>query len=155
MSSQEAIDPSRRDFLRGTANVLTLASALPVHAAGAETIRVGLIGCGGRGTEAAQQALTADDGARLVAMADVLIERVREKRALLKERKPRQVEVKDECCFSGFDAYRKVIEASDVVVIANAAKFHPFHAYAALKAGKHVFVEKPHAIDPAAPLKNH
>ena len=149
MSSQDCSEPSRRGFLRGAASVLALANALPVHATGTDTIRVGLIGCGGRGTEAAQQALTADDGARLVAMADVLMERVVEKRALLKQRKPQQVEVKDDFCFAGFDAYRKVIEASDVVVIANAAKFHPLHAYAALRAGKHVFVEKPHAIDPA------
>ncbi len=52
-------------------------------------------------------------------------------------------------CFPGFDGYKHVIESSDVVLIANAAKFHPMHAMAALQAGKHVFVEKPHAIDPA------
>ena len=140
--------PSRREFLRD-AGVLSLASAWPVHAAGSDVIRVGLVGCGGRGTEAAQQALTADPGARLVAMGDILLSRVQEKREQLRARKPGQVQVDDEHCFAGFDAYRHVIEASDVVLIANAAKFHPLHAYAALQAGRHVFVEKPHAIDPA------
>jgi myo-inositol 2-dehydrogenase / D-chiro-inositol 1-dehydrogenase len=57
--------------------------------------------------------------------------------------------VDDDHCFSGLDAYKQVIEASDVVLIANAAKFHPIQMAAAIEAGKHVFVEKPHAIDPA------
>ena len=55
----------------------------------------------------------------------------------------------DDHCFAGFDGYKRVIEAADVVVIANAAKFHPLHAMTAIKAGLHVFVEKPHGIDPA------
>jgi predicted dehydrogenase len=139
---------NRREFVKN-ASVLALAAAHPVHVAGADTIRVGVIGCGGRGTEAALQAMTADDGVRLVAMADIVPERIREKREQLKAKKPDQVAVKDEMCFSGFDAYRHVIEASDVVLIANAAKFHPLHTMAALRAGRHVFVEKPHAIDPA------
>jgi predicted dehydrogenase len=60
-----------------------------------------------------------------------------------------QVAVDDGHCLAGFDGYKQVIEASDAVVIANAAKFHPLHAMTAIKAGKHVFVEKPHGIDPA------
>ena len=62
---------------------------------------------------------------------------------------PDQVAVDDDHCFAGFDAYKNVIERSDAVLIANAAKFHPLHMKAAIEAGKHVFVEKPHAIDPA------
>jgi predicted dehydrogenase len=57
--------------------------------------------------------------------------------------------VDDDHCYAGFDGYKHVIESSDVVLIANAAKFHPLHAMTALQAGKHVFVEKPHGIDPA------
>ncbi len=67
---------------------------------------------------------------------------------MAKAGKADQVQVPDDRCFTGFDGYRRVIEASDVVCIANAAKFHPFHAMAAIQAGKHVFVEKPHGIDP-------
>jgi myo-inositol 2-dehydrogenase / D-chiro-inositol 1-dehydrogenase len=107
------------------------------------------VGCGGRGTGAAVNALTADRGSRLVAMADLVMERVKKGRASLQQRRPEQVAVDDDHCFAGFDGYKGVIEAADVVLIANAAKFHPLHLKAAIEAGKHVFVEKPHAIDPA------
>ena len=138
----------RREFVT-SASVLALAAAHPVHVSGADTIRIGVIGCGGRGTEASLQAMNADDGVRLVAMADIVPDRIRDRREQLRAKKPDQVAVKDDMCFAGFDAYKRVIEAVDVVLIANAAKFHPMHALAALQAGKHVFVEKPHAIDPA------
>jgi predicted dehydrogenase len=108
-----------------------------------------MIGCGGRNAGAAVQALTADPGTRLVAMCDIFLDRVHEKRALIQNQRPDQVSVLDDHCFTGFDSYKKVIEASDVVLVANAAKFHPLHLKAAIEAGKHVFVEKPHAIDPA------
>jgi len=120
-----------------------------IFAAGPNIIRVGMIGCGGRNAGAAAQALAADSGARLVAMCDIFMDRVKEKRTALKGQKPEQVVVDDDHCFVGFDGYKHVIESSDVVVIANAAKFHPLHAMAAISAGKHVFVEKPHGIDPA------
>ncbi len=116
--------------------------------ASGEAIRVGLIGCGGRGAGAAMNALDADEGARLVAMADLFGDRVKAKRALLKDKKPGQVAVDDAHCFAGFDGYRKVIERSDVVLIACAPKFHAAYTRAAIEAGKHVFVEKAHAIDP-------
>ena len=120
-----------------------------MYAAGSDTIRVGMIGCGGRNAGAAAQALTADPGARLVAMCDIFMDRVKQKRGMLIESIKEQVAVDDEHCFAGFDGYKGVIEASDVVLIANAAKFHPLHTLAAVKAGKHVFVEKPHGIDAA------
>ncbi|MBW8042268.1 MAG: Gfo/Idh/MocA family oxidoreductase [Planctomycetes bacterium] len=146
---------TRRRFLKSTAALAggALASKLTTgevaHAAGSDIIRVGMIGCGGRNTGAAAQALTADPGARLVAMCDIFMDRVKGKRQILKEQKKGQVTVNDDHCFAGFDGYKHVIESSDVVVIANAAKFHPLHAMTAIKAGKHVFVEKPHGIDPA------
>jgi myo-inositol 2-dehydrogenase / D-chiro-inositol 1-dehydrogenase len=140
---------SRREFLRSSAVLPALAGLTAGYAAGSDVIRVGMIGCGGRCTEAAGQAMNADPGVRLVAMADVLLDRIKEKRSLLKQQNPAQVEVDDEHCFAGFDGYKHVIESSDVVLIANAAKFHPFHLMAAVQAGKHVFVEKPHGIDPA------
>lgn len=94
-------------------------------------------------------AMNADKGVRIVAMGDLLLDRVQEKRTALKLKYAEQMAVADDHCFSGFDAYKKVIESSDVVIVANAAKFHPFHLKAAIEAGKHVFLEKPHAIDPA------
>ncbi len=142
---------SRREFLRVSAGAAStaLAAGRVGYAAGSDIIRVGMIGCGGRCTEAATQALNADSGARLVAMADIVMARLQDKRQQLKAKYPEQVTVDDDHCFAGFDAYRHVIESVDVVLIANAAKFHPLHAMAALEAGRHVFVEKPHAIDPA------
>jgi myo-inositol 2-dehydrogenase/D-chiro-inositol 1-dehydrogenase len=141
---------SRREFLRTSTAALTAAGlARPGYVAGSDTIRIGLIGCGGRGYEAVLNATTADSGVRLVAMCDILMERVKEKLGKLKDRKPAQVEVDDDHCFTGFDGYKNVVESCDVVLIANAAKFHPLHLKTAVEAGKHVFVEKPHGIDPA------
>jgi myo-inositol 2-dehydrogenase/D-chiro-inositol 1-dehydrogenase len=145
-------DSSRREFLKTTAAVpalTVLVGGRGVFAAGSDIIRIGMIGCGGRCTEAATQAMNADKGVRLAAMADILMERVQEKRKALQAKYPEQVAVDDDHCFAGFDAYKQVIENVDVVLIANAAKFHPLHMTAAIQAGKHVFVEKPHAIDPA------
>lgn len=146
---------TRRDFLKSSAMAASAAAvgaqfiAKNAYAAGSDILRVGMIGCGPRCTGAAAQALSADPGARLVAMCDILMNRIKDKREQLQKQKKDQVMVDDDHCFEGFDGYKKVIEASDVVLIANAAKFHPFHAMAALQAGKHVFVEKPHGIDPA------
>jgi myo-inositol 2-dehydrogenase / D-chiro-inositol 1-dehydrogenase len=146
---------TRRDFLKSSAvaasaaAVGTLDLARSAHAAGSDVIKVGMIGCGDRNAGAALQALNADPGARLVAMGDMFRDRINAKLEALKGRKADQVAVDNTACFTGFEGYKHVIEAADVVLIANAAKFHPFHALAALQAGKHVFVEKPHGIDPA------
>ncbi len=146
---------SRRELLKSST---VLASAAVsgawslqsgLFAGGSDTIRIGMIGCGGRNSGAAAQALTADPGCRLVAMCDIFMDRVKQKRDVLRGMKKEQVAVEDDHCFAGFDGYKHVIEASDVVLIANAAKFHPLHVITAIKAGKHVFVEKPHGIDPA------
>ncbi|MCX7886951.1 MAG: Gfo/Idh/MocA family oxidoreductase [Verrucomicrobiae bacterium] len=118
------------------------------HAEGSGIIRVGVIGCGGRGAGAARDAMNAGGDVRLVAMCDVFMERVKQKLELLKRTNPDQVQVDAAHCFDGLDGYKGVIEASDVVLIANAAKFHPLHMMAAIQAGKHVFCEKPHGIDP-------
>jgi len=153
--SDESRGTTRRGFLKRSA-VGVSAAVLSAHsiannayAAGSDTIRVGMIGCGGRNTSAAVQALTADPGNRLVAMCVIFMDRIKTRRDVLRAQKKEQVVVDDDHCFAGFDGYKQVIEASDVVLIANAAKFHPFPALAALQAGKHVFVEKPHGIDPA------
>jgi predicted dehydrogenase len=146
---------TRRSFLKSYAvaasavGLGTLDISRSAHAAGSDVIRVGMIGCGGRNSGAVVQALTADKSARLVAMCDIFADRVQDKLAAIKKHKPQQVMVDRDHSFTGLDAYKRVIEASDVVLIANAAKFHPLHAFTAVQAGKHVFVEKPHGIDPA------
>ncbi len=140
---------TRRQFLKTSAAAATVgAVAQNVHAAGNEVVKVGLIGSGGRGTGAAMQSLQAGPFVKLVAMCDVFSDRLHNSRKLLQRALPGQVDVKDDHCFVGFDGYRRVIDSSDVVLIACASKFFPMYAEAAVKAGKHVFVEKPHGIDP-------
>ncbi len=145
---------SRRDFIKtsavlaGGAALGTLALERSVHAAGSDVIRIGLIGCGGRGTGAALNAMNAGPDIRLVAMADVFEERLKDSLKQLKEAKPNQVEVKKDNCFVGFDAYEKVIASGvDAVLIAPTSHFTPRIFQAAIAAGKHVFCEKPHGID--------
>jgi len=150
--SANSRDMSRRDFVRSSAaigaSVAGLALTRSVHAAGSDVIRIGVVGCGGRGTGAAANAMDADPGVRLVAMSDLFADRVRGRRNALKTQKAEQVLVDDDHCFDGMDGYKHVIDAVDVVLIACAAKFHPMYLKAGIEAGKHVFVEKPHAIDP-------
>jgi len=155
-SNESGTGTTRRDFLKTSTMVTsaavagTLGLSERVFGAGSGIIRVGMIGCGGRCTGAGAQALTADPGARLVAMCDIFMDRVKgAKKAIQEAGRGDQIQVDDDHCFAGFDGYKHVIESSDVVLIANAAKFHPLHAYSAIKAGKHVFVEKPHGTDPA------
>jgi predicted dehydrogenase len=119
------------------------------RAAGSDILKVGLIGCGGRGTGAAVNALSADSGARLTAMADLFAEKIAPSLRQIKAVWPDRVDVKDDHCFAGFDAYKQLIASGvDVVVMALPSHFHCIHLKAAVEAGKHVFVEKPHAVDP-------
>jgi myo-inositol 2-dehydrogenase / D-chiro-inositol 1-dehydrogenase len=139
---------SRRSFLK-TAAALPALGMTGVHAAGDDTIRLGLIGCGDRGTGAAVQALNADRGARLVAVADIFPDHVQRSLDEIKKQKGDQVAVDKDHAFAGFDAAKKVIESDiDAVLIACATRFHPEYLAMGIAAGKHVFVEKPHAIDP-------
>lgn len=148
------MSPNRREFLRTSAVIAGAAALGPLaversaHAAGNDVIRIGLIGCGGRGTEAARNALNAGPDVRLVALADIFDERLQASRTQLQKAKPSQVEVKDDHCFVGFDAYGKLIASGvDVVLITPASHFIPVMLKAAVDAGKHVFCEKPHGID--------
>jgi len=144
---------SRRDFFK-TAGAASLAAAIPgglgLHAAGADTIKVGVIGCGGRGTGAAIDCLNADPGVEIVALGDLLMERVESSLKKLKEAHPNRVKVPREQMFSGFDNYLKVTACPDVNLVVTAAPpgFRPIHLKAAVDAGKHVFMEKPVAVDP-------
>lgn len=126
-----------------------LASRAPVHAGGSDVIRVGLVGCGGRGTGAASQALHADEGARLVAVADVFEERAKSSVDRLSkiEAIGSRVDVPEERRFIGFHGYRDLLENVDVVLLATPPAFRPAHLAAAVESGKHIFCEKPMAVD--------
>ena len=156
---------NRRSFLH-TAGVIVGATALPVdqiaaksYISGSDAIKVGLIGCGGRGTGAIAQALLSGQNVQLVAMADAFKDKVDRCHKTISDPKftdwstGDEVNLNDKITmtedqkFHGFDAYKKVIEMSDVVVIATPPGFRPIHFEAAVNAGKHVFMEKPLAVD--------
>ncbi len=143
-------NPPRRSFLRATtggALVAGLPLARSVHAAGSDVLRIGLVGCGGRGTGAVVNALNADPNARLVALADAFADRIANALVQLRRVKNDQVAVDADHQFVGFDGYRKVIESVDVVLLALPTFFHPHYLKACVDAGKHVFCEKVHAVD--------
>jgi predicted dehydrogenase len=135
-------------MLAGTAVVGALPVERSAHAAGSDVIRVGLIGCGGRGADAALNALNAGPDVRLVTMADVFADRLESSRTRLKAAKPNQVAVNDDRCFVGFDGYERLIKSDvQVVLIAAASHFHAEMLRLAVACDKHVFCEKPHALD--------
>ena len=141
---------SRRSFLCRSAAVGGAALTLPrsVHAAGGDTLRVGLVGCGSRGSGAATNAMNADKGVKLVAMADAFGDRLEGSLARLKKMYPGQVDVDPSRCFVGFDSYNQLIASGvDVVLLASPPHFRPLHLKACIEAGKHVFTEKPVAVD--------
>ena len=119
---------------------------------GAE-LKVGLVGCGGQGTGDLVNLLFAADGIKVAALGDMFMDRINSCRSKLKEDKRlteagKNQEVPDEMCFLGFDAYQKVIDAVDIVMLVTPPAFRPIHFKAAVAAGKHVFMEKPLAVDP-------
>ena len=144
---------SRRDFLKGTtvAAAATLSTGLAaplVHAAGSDTIKIGLIGCGGRGTGAAEQALTGDSNAKLVAMADAFQDRLDDSLSTLKSSSlGSRIDVPKDRQYTGFDAYKHVIDQVDLVLLTTPPHFRPIHLAYAVEKGIHAFVEKPMAVD--------
>src|SRR5262249_30542231 len=144
--------PSRRDFLRGSTTAMVgaaAATAVPlVHAAGSGTIKVGLVGCGGRGSGAAEQALTADSNTKLVAMADAFQDRLEEHLSAIKQSEVgSRVDVPRDRQYAGFDGYKHVIDQVDVVLLTTPPHFRPIHLAYAVEKGVHAFVEKPMAVD--------
>jgi len=137
---------TRRQFLAASA---AAAAAPSLHAAGDDVLKVGLIGCGGRGTKAAMEALAADKNAKLVAMADAFEDRLNDSLDLIQKKQELagKVDVKPDAKFVGFDAYKDVIARCDVVLLTTPPHFRPLHLRAAVEAGRHVFAEKPCAVD--------
>jgi predicted dehydrogenase len=153
MADEQMSSWNRREFCR-TAAAASVAAAIPgslgVFAQGSDAIRVGVIGCGGRGTGATIDCLTADPGVRVVALGDLVPDRIESSLKTLKEKFPDRVDVPANRCFTGFDNYLGVCSCPDVNLIITAAPpgFRPVHLKAAIEAGKHVFMEKPAAVDP-------
>lgn len=147
---------SRRSFIKTTGAVVAgspfafhLLQAKPLFGGlNSETLKVGLVGCGGRGTGAANQALKADTNVVLHAVADVFEDRLNSSLENLKKAHGKKVQVDEGHKFLGFDAYQKLIDSGvDVVLLATPPGFRPDHLMAAVEAGKHVFCEKPVAVD--------
>lgn len=188
-ASPHASTPSRRDFIKASSLLVAggavggnaahgstgqrgadqrgaddgaLGLARRAHAFGSDEIKIGLIGCGSRGTSAAQQALHASRSSpspsnpspsngsiKLIAMADVFPDRLQAAYRAINSQYADLVEAPRERQFVGLDAYRRVLECElDLVILATPPGFRPLHFEAAVAAGKHVFMEKPVAIDP-------
>ena len=142
----------RNTTAAGGAAALAGAVAAAVHASGSDTIKVGLLGCGGRGNGAIKQNLQADAGVVVVALADLFEDKVRKTRDSLMRDKSFEgrVKIPDENLFWGFDCHEKLAKCeADLLCMATAPAFRGRQMMAAIKAGKHIFTEKPVATDPA------
>ncbi len=167
MKPREISSMNRRIFIQKsamTASAAALTSAFRpgVYAAGRDELKIGLIGCGGRGTGATMQALSATEHpVKLWAMGDLFADQIEASYNMLitgaKGRYDRaafpslstQMDVPEERRFSGFDNFQKVIDSGvDMVILATPPHFRPQHFEAAVASGKHVFMEKPVAVDP-------
>ena len=149
------INSTRRTFCKQTAAATTgiLASTLPLDAMSNvydnKKLKLALVGCGGRGSGAAVQALTADDKVELYAMADAFRDRIDSSLNGIKEHfdGSKNIDVKEKNMFTGFDAYKKAIDLCDVVILTTPPGFRPLHFEYAINNDKHVFMEKPLATD--------
>ena len=153
---------SRRDFVKGSSLLAGGILAAPLlsnanfFSGSDDTIKIAVVGCGGRGTGAAMQALSSKQNVKIVAMADAFKDNLDNCHTSLKEEinnsigeLAKRLDVPDERRFTGFDGYQKAIALADVVILATPPGFRPIHFAEAIKQGKHVFMEKPVATDPA------
>ncbi|CAL1521040.1 Gfo/Idh/MocA family oxidoreductase [Chitinophaga sp. MM2321] len=148
----------RREFVKQTSLLAGGLLAMPIlskanfFSGSSDVIKIALIGCGGRGTGAATQALSTKENVQLVAMADAFPDRLKDSYDNIKEAlgdKASRVNVPESNKFTGFDAYKQAIALADVVILATPPGFRPIHFEEAVKQGKHIFMEKPVATDPA------
>ncbi len=144
---------TRRSFLKSSALVAggSLAAGMfapRVHAAGSDVLKIGLIGCGGRGTGAVGNAFAADPNTQLTAIADAFADRTDRALVQLRKESAEKVNVPAEQVFTGFDAFEKLLATDvDIVILATPPHFRPQPLKAAIASGKHVFCEKPVAVD--------
>ncbi len=159
MNAPDTTDPNRttrREFLKSSSKAvagaaLATAIARPGYTAENNTIKIALVGCGGRGTGAAAQALATKGPTKLWAMADVFENRLQSSLGQLKPRLASQVDVTPERQFLGLDAFKKAIDAldkGDVVLLTTPPAFRPIHLEYAVAKGVNVFMEKSFAVDP-------
>jgi len=154
-ASDDPKQSTRRDFLKSSTTAMAAAAFAPYaaaggfHLGGTETLKVGLVGCGGRGTGAAAQALRADPNTKLVALADTFKDHLESSLKTLQGTNDiaDRVQVDGDHQFVGFDGYKSLIDSCDVVLLATTPHFRPLHVRAAVEAGKHLFVEKPISTD--------
>lgn len=162
--SEDALTISRRRFVEASSLALAAASlpqrAFAIGRPSADPIRIGVVGCGGRGTGAARNAVTASDNIVITALGDLFPDRLERARASFvktTEEDPRfaaAYQVTEDKCFTGFDAYKQVIATDcDLVILASPPAFRAEHLHAAASAGKHIFSEKPVAVDVATAIR--
>jgi myo-inositol 2-dehydrogenase/D-chiro-inositol 1-dehydrogenase len=152
MNESRNSSQARRDFLKSASAIGgAVVAGFPAILSGApaaNALKIGLVGCGGRGTGAASEALKADDYAELTAVADVFPEKIEASLAELRQASAEKVKVEPSRRFVGLDAFQKVIDSGiDVVILATPPGFRPMHLRAAVEAGKHIFCEKPAGTD--------
>lgn len=140
---------TRRDFMAGSA-ALGATAMMPnfAFAEAKETMKVGLIGCGGRGRDAAINCIDSSEGVEIVAIGDAFADHLQQGVDTLKQYRPKNLTAPQDQLFVGLDAYEKVLQCDvDLVILTTPPAFRPQHLTAAINAGKHVFMEKPVAVD--------
>lgn len=148
--TETTVQSDRRTFLAATAGTVAATSAFAVpdvHVSVDDTLKLGLVGCGGRGSGAAGLAMKADPNVKLTALGDMFPERLQSAKDALREQGQDKFAVEDKNCFVGWDAYKHVTDQVDVVLLTTPPHFRPMHLRYAVEKGKHAFIEKPVAVD--------